>query len=160
MLTRLEKARDTWGGAHTAIDAWLSERQHLLVQYCKLAGLPPYDKERKLLPTREVLETFCELLVDYVSTGHFEVYDRIVAQCQVNGERNMALAHKLYPRLTDTTDAALEFNDRYADNYDEEQLDDFYRDLTALGRALEVRFELEDQMIAAIYNDHRGDAAA
>ena len=40
MLTRLEKARDTWGGAHTAIDAWLSERQHLLVQYCKLAGLP------------------------------------------------------------------------------------------------------------------------
>lgn len=158
MLTRLENARETWGGAHTAIDAWLSERQHLLVQYCKLAGLPPYDKERKLLPSKEVLEAFCEVLVDYVSTGHFEVYDRIVAECAVNGERNIALAHQLSPRLTDTTDAALEFSDRYADHYDEEQLDEFYRDLTALGRALEVRFELEDQMIAAIYNDHRGAA--
>ena len=154
MLTKLEQARDTWGGSHTAIDGWLAERQHLIVQYCKLAGMPPYDQERKLLPSRDVLENFCEVLVDYVSAGHFEVYDQIVAQCTINGDRNMALAQQLHPRLTDTTDAALEFNDRYADHYDSEQLDEFYRDLTALGRALETRFALEDQMIATLHRDH------
>jgi regulator of sigma D len=45
MLTRLEKAQQKWGGSHTVIDKWLSERQELLVLYCRIAGFSPYDKK-------------------------------------------------------------------------------------------------------------------
>ena len=42
MLSRNEQAKKRWGGAHKSIDIWLSERQDLLVNYFKLAALPPY----------------------------------------------------------------------------------------------------------------------
>ena len=29
MLTRLEKAQQKWGGSHSVIDKWLTERQEL-----------------------------------------------------------------------------------------------------------------------------------
>ena len=77
MLTRLEKAQQKWGGSHTVIDKWLSERQELLVLYCRIAGFSPYDKKDHALPDQLQIQNFCQLLMDYLSAGHFEVYDDI-----------------------------------------------------------------------------------
>ncbi len=39
MLNRLEKTQQQWGGYSDVIDYWLTLRQELLVEYCKVAGL-------------------------------------------------------------------------------------------------------------------------
>lgn len=49
MYTRLESAQQKWGGSLTAIDNWLDERQRLIVRYCELASLPPFDKKVETL---------------------------------------------------------------------------------------------------------------
>ncbi|GAA5215431.1 sigma D regulator [Corallincola platygyrae] len=151
MLTRLEQAQKAWGGSHDAIDTWLNERQELLVNYCKLAGLPPYTGDGRTLPSADEIKQFCQLLVDYLSAGHFEVYDQIVSQCEINGAKHKLLAGTQQERLNETTQAGLEFNDLYAESTESDELDDFDQDMAALGKALEVRFELEDQLIATLH---------
>ena len=44
MLTKLQQATEQWGGFNSTIDDWLEERKQLLVQYCQLAGLPPFER--------------------------------------------------------------------------------------------------------------------
>ena len=39
MLSRFEEAQQKWGGSHSVIDAWLTERQELLLQFCKFTLL-------------------------------------------------------------------------------------------------------------------------
>ena len=68
MYTRLQSARQQWGGSSTAIDSWLEERQQLIVSYCKLAALPPFDKQQQdnQLPAQDDILGFCQLLMDYL----------------------------------------------------------------------------------------------
>ncbi len=49
MLTRLKQAKEEWGGTLSVIDNWLEDRQNLVILYCELAGLPPYQKKNELL---------------------------------------------------------------------------------------------------------------
>lgn len=156
MYTRLQNARQQWGGSLTAIDNWLEERQQLIVSYCKLAALPPFDKQNsdQQLPDQAHIQGFCQLLMDYLSAGHFEVYDQIVSQCEINGHDSKALAANLYPRISVSTDLALEFNDRYAEHMDEAEDVTFDTHLSQLGQALEERFSLEDELIQTLFTRH------
>ncbi|MCC2617701.1 sigma D regulator [Aestuariibacter halophilus] len=144
MLNQVEKAQQKWAGVHTTVDLWLQERQALLVQYCKLAGLPPFLHNEHALPDVDAVREFCELLMDYVSAGHFEVYDKLVVQTTPQAER---LTESLYPRIADTTDTALRFHDHFADLDGDAGLEGFDQQLTVLGEALEERFAMEDQLI-------------
>lgn len=153
MLIKAEQAEQQWGGAHHAIDNWLEGRRKLLVQYCQLAGLPPFERDHTALPANEAIETFCELLVDYVSAGHFEFYDRIVEQADSNG-LGKSLAEEVYPRISDTTDQALSFNDHYAEIDKDQDMQHFDEHLSSLGQAMEERFELEDRLIQTLYKEH------
>lgn len=155
MLTRLEQAQQQWGGSLIAIDNWLTERQEVLVMYCQLAGLPPFDQTDRALPKKEEIKSFCQILMDYLSAGHFEVFDQVVAQCKINGPKSLALAEKVYPRIAKSTDVALNFNDKYAEASDNSAFENFDHSLSALGQFLEERFELEDQLIEALYTKHR-----
>lgn len=154
MLTRLEKAQQKWGGSHTVIDKWLTERQELLVLYCRIAGFSPYDKKDHALPDQLQIQNFCQILMDYLSAGHFEVYDDIAKACEQKGPHSQQLASELYPRISETTDTALDFNDKYAEVDKEDLLKDFDDDLSKLGEALELRFELEDELIDNLYSNH------
>jgi regulator of sigma D len=156
MYTRLQSARQQWGGSSTAIDSWLEERQQLIVSYCKLAALPPFDKQQQenQLPAQEDILVFCQLLMDYLSAGHFEVYDQIVSQCQINGNDSKSLAQALYPKISASTDIALEFNDNYAEPSDDNDFTTFDLDLSGLGQALEERFGLEDELIQTLHTKH------
>ncbi len=48
----------------------------------------------------------------------------------------------------------LQFNDKFAEQDIKENLNDFDDCLSHLGRHLEQRFELEDQLIANLYDHH------
>lgn len=154
MLTRLEQAQQQWGGSLNAIDNWLNERQEVLVCYYQLAGLTPSEHTDRALPQHSEIQSFCQLLMDYLSAGHFEVFDQIVAQCKKNGPESLALANKIYPEISKTTDIALAFNDKFAEITEQSLLDGFDQNLSALGQFLEERFELEDQLIEALYKKH------
>jgi regulator of sigma D len=127
------------------IQKLLAERAQMLVLYFRVAGLAPYQSPE---PVQELLDQFCQLLVDYVAAGHFGLYYRIT-----NGterRREVAeLADKIYPRIAQTTERAVEFNDRH----DAKRVEDpqsLSRDLSSLGEEIAQRIDLEDQIIAAM----------
>lgn len=154
MLTKLEQVKEEWGGALSIIDTWLEARQECVVLYCQLAGLPPYQQETRCLPEQAKITKFCQILLDYASKGHFEVYEQIIAQCKLDGEENLKVAQKLYSRITKTTDTALNFNDKYAENASDKALLDFDKDLSELGQIMESRFEREDQLLEIVHLHH------
>lgn len=156
MLTKL--ARDpapTQGqakqGQAKIIDLWLHERKTLLIHYCQLAGLPPFHREKQALPTLEQITAFNARLVDYLSAGHFEIYDRIISQAEQHGASKLNLPPSLYPRLTANTQQLLHFHDCYTDiSEDDDALLELDQNLSTLGELLEQRFALEDQLIKAV----------
>lgn len=154
MLTKLKQAKEEWGGTLSIIDNWLEERQEVVILYCQLAGLPPYQQEKRSLPEQALITKFCQILLDYASTGHFEIYQQIIEQSKLNGEENLKKAQELYSRITTTTDTALNFNDKYAENASDKTLLDFDRDLSELGPIMESRFAREDELLEVVHLHH------
>ncbi|TEW54624.1 sigma D regulator [Psychromonas sp. RZ22] len=154
MLTKLNQAKKEWGGTLTVLDNWLAARQKLVILYCELAGLPPYHQEKRSLPKQELITDFCQQLLDYASTGHFEVYEQIIEQSKLDGKENLKIAQELYSRITTTTDTALNFNDTYAENASDQTLLSFDQDLSELGQVMESRFEREDQLLEVVHLHH------
>ncbi len=154
MLNKLEQAQAKWGGTSQLIDAWLTARQQLLISYCQLAGMPPYEKKDAGLPCAEAIQRFCEQLVDYVSTGHFEVYEQIIRECAENAAQ---LSEILLPKITETTEIALSFNDKYADTSAELEFTGFDQDLSDLGQTMEARFAIEDQLVDMLHRHSSED---
>lgn len=152
MLKQLERAEKKWRGSNTLIDQWLNNRRKLLVQYFQIAGLPPYETIDKSLPAFQSVKEFCDLLVDYVSEGHFEVYDRVVSACEKSCESSQSLAQNIVPKISETTDLALDFNDKYTEADDEKILYQLDKDLSSLGDVMETRFQLEDQLLEVLHN--------
>ena len=115
---------------------WLSSRQELIVAYTNLAG----KVKGKEISKPEELERFGEQMVDYLSEGHFEVYELL--QAKSAPVPNLS-------QIYQTTDIAMAFHDKYfteaANCSAWQQLPD---DFSTLGEALTIRFELEDRMIS------------
>ncbi|TDF35753.1 sigma D regulator [Alteromonadaceae bacterium M269] len=152
MYNKVTQAEEKWGGRNGAIDNWLSERKQLLVQYCELAGLPPFEGEGQALPSTQKITSFCASLMDYISAGHFEVYDKIAEESQ-SQQATKKLIDELYPDIKNTTDVALGFNDSFADSTATQDLDGFDVKLSDLGQKLELRFSMEDKLIETLYQD-------
>lgn len=153
MLANVKHAKEIWGGSLSIIDSWLNARQDIVVLYCELAGISGGKVERKL-PEQSKVTEFCGLLLDYASKGHFEIYEQIIEQCKLDGEENLKLAQELYSRITTTTDTALNFNDKYAENATDQALEDFDADLSKLGEVMESRFNREDQLLEVVHLHH------
>jgi regulator of sigma D len=131
------------------VQRWLAERQSLIVQMIRLGeGVPP-GSDAPPLPER--LQAFCEILMDYVSAGHFEVFDELLAEVEKRGAATLADSQALLQRLQPTTDAVIRFNDIFDDAHDAEALANLPHELSTLGLALESRFEIEDRMIALLH---------
>lgn len=128
------------------IGKWLRERQQMLVLYCQLAGLEPYTPEK---PVKGLLKDFCQVLVDYIAFGHFEVYDRI-SRGQERRTRVLRVAEQVYPKVLAVTDLAGAFNDKYDTGGQLPALDELDRDLSRLGSELASRIEMEDQLVSAL----------
>ncbi|MGV8838246.1 sigma D regulator, partial [Cellvibrio sp.] len=145
MLENCKSAKERWGGVSEIIDRWLEERQAMLVQYCALSGL---DQDLSDLQRGEKLRSFCQILVDYVSAGHFEVYDQLIKEGrEFDDAEALQEASKLYDTIDTTTERLLDFNDKYLETDD---ISSLTADLSHLGEALEVRFSAEDRLISVL----------
>ena len=158
MLENCRNARERWGGVSELIDRWLKERQELLVQYCELSGESDFSQTDAL---REKFVRLCEVLVDYVSTGHFEIYEQLIREAREFNDGGEELAAKVYPRIQETTEVALNFNDNVDGRILTEQDVSFlFEEVSKLGEVLESRFELEDFLIEHLHNAHAGKMAS
>lgn len=75
MLESCQNAQERWGGVHLLIDRWLQERHELVRAYDDLG-----EKPEALSENRKPLQEFCGVLVDYVSAGHFEIYEQLTGR--------------------------------------------------------------------------------
>jgi len=152
MLKKFKQTQEQWGGSSDVIDHWLDKRQHVVVEYCKLAALQPCASKTALseLPTPQELQCFCQDLVDYISEGHFKVYDMVMDKWQSTGFQVTDEIHDAYAEIIKTTDPLLNFTDQYAEIKEDDELEQLDNDLSKVGEILESRFECEDKLIQLI----------
>lgn len=156
---------ERWSGVGEMIDRWLQERQDLIVQFCALSGVHEYSPKTDKCHRR--LQRFCQLLMDYVSSGHFEVYYQLIREAEEFKDGSAELAKSLFPYINATTEAAMDFNDTYGEisaesvngtGADATSLT-LSKSLSKLGETMASRFELEDRLIDALHEAHREQVA-
>lgn len=127
--------------AYQLIAELQSERQEVWSLYCHVAELMPFSAN----PTvRKKLARFSEMLIDYVSLGHFGICECLFRDADSQDPASLA-AEEIYPELSSTTEAAISFNDKYESGA-AIVLDDLKQDLSALGENLAKRIDLEDRL--------------
>lgn len=137
---------DRRGGTQEMVRKLLDERQEMLLMFCRVAGLEPFQDTT---PSADVLQEFCQVLVDYSAFGHFEIYARIVAGRERRGQV-VEVARDVYPRIAEASEVAVEFNDKYDASDHSLDLKQLDRDLCKLGEEIAVRIEMEDHIIQAL----------
>lgn len=126
------------------IQRMLKQRNHLLQL---LLEISQQDAPRSAAE----FEEFLQILVDYIAAGYFNLYERI----SEGRERRRAvadLAVKVYPRIEQTTKAALAFEEKYNPDKTAADFSALKADLSDLGEALSTRMEFEDQLIELLLN--------
>lgn len=154
MLEGCKSAKERWGGVHNIIDRWLNERQELLVLFVAIKGLKPFSPRETPLSIK--VQAFCQVLMDYCSAGHFEVYEQLIKEAQEFDDGGVELAKKHYPRLEFITSKCVEFNDDYdTAEHCLEKMTELPKDLSEVGELLEERFQIEDLLIEALHTAHK-----
>jgi regulator of sigma D len=147
-----KKDKERRTGSQELVQKLVTERTEMLSLYCQLAGLEPYGngKNPRVKNSQETLQKFCQVLVDYIAAGHFSLYERIVNGTE-RRQQISDLAENLYPRIAKSTEAALDFNDKYDCGDHCEIAASFGDDLSQLGEQLAARIELEDKLLRQIH---------
>ena len=138
----------------------IAERNNVLSQYYNLASQAdqnPGNNEEIL----ELLQEFCQDLVDYLATGHFEIYRRIEEKDERRSEI-VQLADQVFNRITETTAVAVAFNDLYdtSANFNPDVLEQLPEHLSKLGEELATRIDLEDRFINTLLSAPPGATKA
>jgi regulator of sigma D len=148
MLDDCKDSGEAWQTVEGLLQGWLKERRDLLVKYTAIAAT--LDRASPISQINAGIERLCQLLVDYVSAGHFEVYYALQREAEVFGDGTESIAREIIPRISDTTEVILGFEEKYPTDV----IDDMEVDLSLLGEILESRFDLEDKLIAALHRSH------
>lgn len=135
------------------VQRWLEERRALLAEWAALQGAQDSGVTADELSGR--LEAFCEILMDYVSAGHFEIYDELLGEFERYDALSPADGQALLERVQSTTDAVIRFNDLCEDPRRPETLAVLSHELPILALELESRFQTEDRLIALLH-EHTG----
>ncbi len=134
--------------ARKEVKQLIEERNQVLSLYYNLVKqVESFDESSS---THDLLQEFCQELVDYLAAGHFELYRRI----EEGNERRddiMRLSNEVMPQITITTQVAVAFNDLFDNNENlEKEIEQLPTHLTQLGEHLATRIDLEDQIINAL----------
>jgi len=148
MGTQVEDYSKRRGKTLSMIEELLKERQHMWSLYCQFAIKDETHDELSIEPE---MRSFCQVLIDYISLGHFGIYQRI-AEGNERRQNVLNVAQQVYPKLVELTDHAVAFNDKYEHLRDEALKKELNTDLSALGESLASRIELEDQLIESLMN--------
>lgn len=153
MLEDCKNALERWGGVHTLIDRWLDQRRHLLVSFIELKEA--CDAELEAV-SKQPIDTFSELLMDYISAGHFEIYPQLAEEAQAfDDEAALRIAEKLLERLDMSTEMVLAFDSDFGSTLScEQNIARLPAWIDRLARGLTERFALEDQLIARLHAAH------
>ncbi len=145
-LAPANPAAERRGETRTSVRKLVEDRQEMLVLFCRLAGLKPYSANRS---AADLLREFLQRLVDYMALGHFSIYRRI-AEDQERRNTVLEVAMSLYPDILRTTEATINFNDKYTGREEIGDTGKLQQDLSGLGETLATRIELEDRLIQAL----------
>lgn len=148
-----------WDSLDKVIDKWLRERQELIILLCAIDGLREFTPKETPLSIK--IQAFCQVLMDYISAGHFEIYEKLLSEAEAFGDPNPeATLHRLYPAIQRSTDKAIHFNDTYETVVDQKLFrETLSKDMSSLAEALEERFETEDELIELLHNCHKEKVA-
>jgi regulator of sigma D len=127
--------------AYQLIAELQKERQEVWSLYCNIAELIPFSANRTV---RKKLAGFSEILIDYVSLGHFGVCEYLFAGAD-SLDPALSVVEKIELALSASTEVAVSFNDKYESDAAIIP-DELKQDLSALGENLAIRSELEDRL--------------
>ncbi|MDH3527609.1 MAG: sigma D regulator [Gammaproteobacteria bacterium] len=127
----------------------VQSRTETLSLLTDLAGRQPFNPEPD---TEKALRRFCEALIDYTASAHFQLY-RYLADNRERRQSVLSVADKIYPRIVETTDVILRFNDKYEAMSLDNSVEFLAEDLSNLGECLAERIQLEDHIIRAMNGD-------
>lgn len=151
MPHRSSNPQQQFNAVEELLTRWLKERRAVLGKYTEIVVTLDNVADGRGLQKRQ--RALCQLLVDYVSAGHFEVFHELINEAESFADGSCTLAEKLMPAIGDTTEVIMAYEEKYSAEQDYPET--LERDLSALGEVLESRFVLEDQLIAGLHNRHR-----
>jgi len=132
--------------AKTKLNTLMASRTETLALFNQLAGMRPFNPEDDV---QMALQEFCEALVDYTASAHFQLY-RFIDEGTERRTKVLEIAKQVYPRIADTTQQILDFNEKYDAEENCKSLSGLDQDLSGLGEILADRILYEDQVIEAI----------
>jgi len=135
--------------AQTKHDTLLELRKKTFSLYTQLAALRPYKPDQGI---QLVIQEFCETLVDYTASAHFQLY-RFIDEGTERRTNVLKISEDVYPNIADTTQQILDFNEKYDCEDHCDNLSNLDSDLSRLGEILADRILYEDQVIAALIKD-------
>lgn len=134
----LGKKIDTSSTSHIQhlTEQWLELRKVVLVHYSELCTAKD--------PEPNMLQKFCQHLMDYVSMGHFKMYEKFAGHHETIQTYSKGLDKTLLSSITINTETVLDFNDKYTEP---KNLDALSADLSQIGEVLAHRMDFEDALI-------------
>lgn len=137
--------------SHTQIQDLVSSRTDTLSKLTKLASIKPFSPNTRV---QGLLQEFCESLIDYTASAHFQLY-RFIDERKERRKPVLEVADSIYPRIVSITQSILDFNDKYDCEDHCDNLGQLEQDLSSLGEMLADRIELEDRLIQALTRGRR-----
>ncbi len=154
MASDTSNTQAAFEAVESLLKVWLKARRDLLVSYTAIAANLESgtlaDAGALINPLDPALERLCQLLVDYVSAGHFEVFVALQKEAEVFADGTGEIGNDIIPSIGDTTEVILGFEEKYPGT----NIDNLDNDLSLLGEVLESRFALEDRLIAFLHRIH------
>lgn len=129
------------------LQALVASRSETLSMLSELASKQPFTPPKQAIQT--LLQNFCESLIDYTASAHFQLY-RHIDEDRERRQAVLAIANEVYPAIVESTQAILAFNDRYDCEDHCDNLGELADDLSVLGELLADRIEYEDRLIDAL----------
>ncbi len=128
------------------IESLISSRTETLAQYKDVMSYQPFEMNDTL---QEVLEDFCESMVDYSAKAHFNLYNYLDEKKE-RRQSVLKIADSVYPELVDNTQKILDFHDTFNSDVSAMNCGKLESCLSSVGELLADRINLEDDVIAAL----------
>ncbi len=148
MSAVMQKKTDRRHHNQNLVSELQQERQQVWSLYCEVAKLKPFSVASEAHP---LLTKFSQLLVDYISLGHFGVYEYLLSGKE-RREKVLNAAQSIYPEFSRITEAVINFNDKYDVHKQILKTNELEQDLSVLGENLAKRIELEDELCRLVLN--------
>lgn len=147
--THAHSALAQWQRIESLVQDWLQEREQLLYLLCAIRGMHGTGNQA---PVAAKVQELCEVLMDYVSAGYFEIYRELAREARSFNRQHPDIVHSILKRLEESTDEALAFNDDFDSPEHIAALEKVLpQRVSRLMEKLEDRFALEDQLITSIH---------